>query len=394
MRLEVRYRGDPVGLLDDGTGHLLFQYESEWLEKGIELSPFYLPLQRGVISLKGPFEGGLSGLFADSLPDYWGRTIMDRRLREAGVNPGAVSVLKRLALVGEGGFGALTYHPADSEEGYEIKSLEEAVLFSREVLEWNSKALPGSTILQQAGSNPGGRYPKLCVGWNSGSGDLVVGTQNYPEGFQPCLLKLDVDIERSEAERGLCRREFTLIESAKRCGIRVSEHRLLCSSEPDGSRREHLLVSRFDRRDGRRIHLHSFSGIAHKLPIKYGNSYEELIRTVNGLTRDQREVEEMFRRTVFNVLCGNRDDHVRNHAFLMQEPDAWQLSPAYDLTPTPHLEEHCLSVNGKWSRIGVDDLVALGKAFSVKGMDEILERIRSEAERLRCTDGFEESSTF
>jgi serine/threonine-protein kinase HipA len=307
---------------------------------------------------------------------------MDRRFREAGINPDTVSVLKRLALVGEGGFGALTYHPADSDEGYEFRSLEEAVLFSREVLELNSEALPGSVVLQQAGSNPGGRYPKLCVGWHPESGDLVVGTQNYPEGFQPCLLKLDLDIERSTAERGICRREFTMIESAKRCGIRVPEHRLLCSNEPDGSRREHLLVGRFDRRDGRKIHLHSFSGVAHKLPIRYGNSYEELMRTVYALTRDQREVEEMYRRTVFNVLCGNRDDHVRNHAFLMHEPDVWQLSPAYDLTPTPQIEEHCLSVNGKWANIGVDDLVALGEAFSVRQIPRLLGQIQCEAERL------------
>lgn len=173
-----------------------------------------------------------------------------------------------------------------------------------------------------------------------------------------------------------------MIESAKRCGIRVPEHRLLCSNEPDGSRREHLLVGRFDRRDGRKIHFHSFSGVAHKLPVRYGNSYEELIRTVYALTRDQREVEEMYRRTVFNVLCGNRDDHVRNHAFLMHEPDGWKLSPAYDLTPTPQIEEHCLSVNGKWSNIGLDDLAALGEAFSVRKIARILEQTQCEAERL------------
>jgi serine/threonine-protein kinase HipA len=87
MRLEVRYHGQRIGRLDDSTGRILFQFEASWLSRGIELSPFHLPLQQGVITLQGPFEAGLAGLFADSLPDYWGHSIMDRRLCESGMNP-------------------------------------------------------------------------------------------------------------------------------------------------------------------------------------------------------------------------------------------------------------------------------------------------------------------
>lgn len=377
MRLEVKYGDTLVGLLDDSTGKILFQYDSGWLRGGVELSPFYLPLQEGVISLQGPFEGGLSGLFTDSLPDHWGRSIMDRRLREAGINPATVSVLKRLALVGSGGFGALSYHPAESEDAYEFKSLGDAVQFSRDVLKLNTSALPGSAVMQQAGSNPGGRYPKLCVGWHPESGELVVGTQHYPNGYLPCLLKLDLGPDMPQGQRDLCRREFTMLQCAEECGIRVAERWLLHSEEPDGSSRAHLLVRRFDRDSGMRLHLHSFSGIAHKLSVRYGNSYEELMRTVSALTRDQREVDEMFRRAVFNVMCGNRDDHVRNHAFLMPETNVWQLSPAYDLTPTPQLGEHCLSINGKWLDVCEADLLAMARAFSVRNAAEMIERIRA-----------------
>lgn len=125
--------------------------------------------------------------------------------------------------------------------------------------------------------------------------------------------------------------------------------------------------------------MHSFSGIAHTLSVRYGNSYEELMRTVSALTRDQREVDEMFRRMAFNVLLGNRDDHVRNHGFLMPGPNVWKLSPAFDLTPTPQLEEHSLSVNGKWSGIKLEDLQAVGRAFSVRGIDEILQKVSDAA---------------
>lgn len=379
MRLEVRYRGVSVGVLDDSTGRLLFQYDQRWLGRGVELSPFYLPLQEGVVSPKSPFEEGLPGVFADSLPDYWGRSIMDRRLREAGINPAIVSVLKRLALVGGGGFGALSYHPAESDDACEVQSLADVVRFSREVIRMESAILPGTAVMQQAGSNPGGRYPKLSVGWNPSVGQLVVGAQDYPEDYIPCLLKLDLGKDMPQGEEDLCRREFAMLESAESCGLRVTERWLLEGREVDGSSHAHLLVRRFDRESGERVHMHSFSGVAHALSVRYSNSYEELMRTVSALTRDQREVDEMFRRMAFNVLFGNRDDHVRNHGFLMSEPNVWKLSPVFDLTPTPQLDEHRLSVNGKWSGIGLEDLQAVGRAFSVSGIDETLKRIRDAA---------------
>lgn len=375
MRLEVRYNGQGLGRLDDSTGRILFQYDASWLSRGIELSPFYLPLQQGVITLQGPFEGSLAGLFADSLPDYWGRSIMDRRLRESGINPATVSVLKRLALVGNGGFGALSYHPAEADDHYEANSLQDAMQFSREVLRFPENELPGSRVMQQAGSNPGGRFPKLCVGWQPDSRQLVIGTSHYPESFLPCLLKLDLSSDMPQGKTDLCRREYDMLQRAERCGIRCPRRWLLEGVDAHEEPYAHLLVQRFDRTADRAVHLHSFSGIAHKLSIRYGNSYEELFRLTSALTRDQREVEQLYRRMVFNVLAGNRDDHVRNHAFLMPEPNQWQLSPAYDLTPTPELEEQCLSVNNQWSSITERDLLQVGQQFSIHKAAEIIEQI-------------------
>jgi serine/threonine-protein kinase HipA len=369
MRLEVRMGDLPVGRLNDDTGAMLFQYDEAFIRSGMELSPFYLPLQQGVIDVKGPFEGGLPGLFADSLPDYWGRSIMDARLREAGIDPGRVSVLKRLALVGEGGFGALSYHPAESEDRYETMTLREVVSFARKVLELSDQDLPASKILREAGSNPGGRFPKLSVGWHPEQRRLVVGTQHLPDGFLPCLLKLEMGREMPQGKTGLCRQEYEFLALAEKAGIHVPRRWLL----EDGA---HLLIERFDRLGGDRIHMHTFSGMAHKLPVRYGASYEELIRIVLALTGDQRQVVEQFRRMVFNVLLGNRDDHVRNHAFLMHGTK-WSLSPAYDLTPTPEILEQSLGVNGKWTDIGKNDLLAVGKRFSIKQADEIIDQIAS-----------------
>lgn len=384
MRLEVRFNDAAVGILNDDAGSLLFQYDEGFIRSGIELSPFYLPLQQGVIELRGPFEGGLPGLFADSLPDYWGRTIMDRRLREAGIDPGRVSVLKRLALIGDGGFGALGYHPAESEDLYEVSSLQEAVAFSRQVLELGEGKLPGSRIMQEAGSNPGGRFPKLCVGWHPEERRLVVSAQSLPEGYVPCLLKLDMGRSMPQGRIGLCRQEHEMLGFAAEVGMRVSRNWLLEGIDEEGCPYAHFLVERFDRNEGGKIHMHTFSGVGHKLPVRYGASYEELLRLVLALTGDQREVVEQFRRMVFNVLLGNRDDHVRNHAFLM-DGDRWMLSPAYDLTPTPEMEEQCLSVNGKWTAIDEKDLAATGSLFSVKNADEIIDQCAGAATRWLAT---------
>jgi serine/threonine-protein kinase HipA len=151
MRLTILYQGETIGRLNDDTGSMLFQYDNDFLTKKIELSPFYLPLQQGATTTRSPFEGDLPGLFADSLPDYWGRTIMDRRLREAGISPQSVSILKRLSLVGSGSLGALSYQPDETAETNSVANLSDTMQLARAVIEESAGALPGSKVLQEAG---------------------------------------------------------------------------------------------------------------------------------------------------------------------------------------------------------------------------------------------------
>lgn len=88
-----------------------FEYSKDWLKDGFSISPFSLPLDKGVFIPKlDPF-GGLYGVFADSLPDGWGRLLVDRLMRRNGLNPESMGNLDRLAIVGESGMGALAYKP-------------------------------------------------------------------------------------------------------------------------------------------------------------------------------------------------------------------------------------------------------------------------------------------
>ena len=88
-----------------------FEYDGKWLEDGYSISPFELPLERGVkISRAMPFDGGF-GVFDDSLPDGWGLIILDRYLRLHNINPNELTILDRLSLVGKNGRGALEFIP-------------------------------------------------------------------------------------------------------------------------------------------------------------------------------------------------------------------------------------------------------------------------------------------
>ena len=117
--LNVKYHGQLVGILAlTNHGKVAFSYDKEWLENGFSISPFFLPLEPKVFIPNNYIFDGLFGIFADSLPDAWGSLLLERMLKEHGIQKD-ITVLDRLALVGKNGMGALEYEP-DYELGEEI----------------------------------------------------------------------------------------------------------------------------------------------------------------------------------------------------------------------------------------------------------------------------------
>lgn len=110
--LTVRYHGRGVGTLAQArSGLCAFQYDRQWLADGFSINPFSLPLTGEVFLPKSDVLEGLFGVFADSLPDGWGRLLVDRLLLSKKISPDSVSALERLGIVGTGGMGALEYFP-------------------------------------------------------------------------------------------------------------------------------------------------------------------------------------------------------------------------------------------------------------------------------------------
>ena len=126
-KLSVFYNGISVGTLARYDRYTTaFEYADEWLADGFSISPFSLPLEKGIFKSEiDPFEG-LFGVFADSLPDGWGRLLVDRLMRRNGSDPQRIGNLDRLAIVGDSGMGALTYKPQiEMAEEYGDLSLDE-----------------------------------------------------------------------------------------------------------------------------------------------------------------------------------------------------------------------------------------------------------------------------
>jgi serine/threonine-protein kinase HipA len=204
----------------------------------------------------------------------------------------------------------------------------------------------------------------------------MIGSRDFTEGYIPCIMKLDMGKLLPTHLRNVCEKEHHLLSAARQSGIETPEHWLIKGERKETGSFAHLVVKRFDREGTQRIHTQTFGGITHQLAIRYGSSYEDLLRTTLALTKDHRQVTQQYRRMVFNVVCGNRDDHVRNHSFIFDKTSGWALSPAYDLTPTPEKTEHALSVNSKWNSIADADLIKVAELFSIEKPRDIIEQSR------------------
>ena len=313
----------PVGRLAARKHLVYFEYDDDIIQKGVEISPFRLPLQKGLIELPArPFEG-LAGVFSDSLPDGWGRLLFDRMMRTHGILPSGISPLDRLAYVGLHGMGALVYEPAISpSDGHIVIDLDQLSTQSRAVLEGSSEEVIDELLALNGSS--AGACPKALIDVDKSRKSISYGArQLFPE-FDPWIVKFPNFRDGTDA--GAIEYVYALL--AKEAGVILPEVHLFPSKSGGGF----FAVKRFDREGSKRLHMHTASGLLHSDFRTPALDYEDLLNLTGALTKDIREVEKMYRLAVFNVLAHNRDDHAKNFSFLMNEKGDWKLAPAYDLT--------------------------------------------------------------
>lgn len=375
MKIEILYLGGNeqcvIGHLAEAEdGRVFFEYDPSWVARGIELSPVYLPNEtRGSVTTPTPEFGPLFGLFADSLPDWWGEQMMKRFFSEKGIPWNKVTALQKLACTGGHAMGAVGYQPPFSSGTFREEltvEIADLVNNAHSFLHGSTdKMLPG---LMRSGLSPGGAQPKVLLGFNEDFSRAMAGGGHLPKGFERWLLKFDLD---KEYEHG--KEEYAFSIMARAAGIRMAETHLL----EGGDGACHFLSKRFDRPGGSRRHIHTYSGLTHTL-VREGLEYGDLMDLTRVLTGSEVEVEEVFRRACFNVFAGNDDDHSKNHAFLMEPDGQWFVSPAYDLTSTSNplvTGMRAASVSGKSVNVGRADLKRLGESQSVRRIDEIIEQV-------------------
>jgi serine/threonine-protein kinase HipA len=346
-KLKVTYRDRTVGTLSMTPDNRLcaFQYEKGWLASGFSISPFELPLKSDLfIGKTEPFKGNF-GIFEDSLPDGYGRYLLSRLLKKQGIDDAGLTPIQRLSIVGCSGMGALCYIPetyvGDKKSLPELADLQQMAL---DVL--SGKSDKDDDILYFNSGNSGGCRPKCLI--QDAEGSWLV---KFRHTYDP---------------KDMGTMEYHYNEIAHRCGITVPDFKLM-----EG---KYFATKRFDIENGSRLHIATAGALLNESILQPKLEYKTLLHLTGFLTQDPIQVDEIFRRMVFNVLAHNKDDHAKNFSFICKE-GVWSLAPAYDLTlcTNGYNGEHATSVNNQGNPT-IEDMLVVGESIRIprkRGLDMI-----------------------
>ncbi|ABD89670.1 type II toxin-antitoxin system HipA family toxin [Rhodopseudomonas palustris] len=311
-----------------------FQYVGSWLRRSdaFPLDPVNLPLSRETFTTVK--RGRLHGALADATPDRWGRELAIL------ATPGKIfSPVDWLHVAGPDRVGSLAFS-SDTDMTATVNNARlglgslEAIAAEFEKIEAGLPASPEAKRIYDAGVSMGGARPKAVLDVD---GALWIAK-----------------FERKTDTFDQCGAEHATMRLAATCGIDVPETRLVQIGF-----RNAVLVKRFDRSPAPdfapTVHFLSALSLLNGDETVAEGSYAaiaaELLRHGARPDEDRRE---LFRRMIFNVLCGNRDDHLKNHAFIYDGRE-WRLSPAFDVVPQPDMQpEHAIALG----RLGVFPSIA------------------------------------
>lgn len=381
---EIILWGTRIGIIHQDLlkAYATFEYDKDFLKSGIELSPIRMPLSGNIYefpNLSGAPFYGMPGLVADSLPDRFGNAVIEQWLANIGKSLSEFTAIDRLCYTGKRGMGALEYVPASTDIGdinesinvQEMVKFASDILCKREHVALNAREKLTYSQLVQVGSSAGGARAKAVIAWNEKTNEVKSGQLQLGSGYDYWLMKFD-NVSKNGDHGMEDIPEYTLIEyayylMAKAAGVTMNECRIYAS---EGN--HHFMTKRFDRENGKKLHMQSLGALAH---ISYQEpaicGYEQAAMYMKKIGISYKEIEQFYRRMVFNCLAVNQDDHVKNISFLMDKMGKWKLSPAYDITfsydtDNKWLCAHQMTVNGKISDITLSDFLEAGKKMGIK----------------------------
>ncbi len=304
---------DPVvcASLTRVAGRIVFVYGRSYLDRA-DAVPIYepeLPLVRGDQYPASAQAMGLPLCIDDAMPDAWGRRLINHRAGELAVDLGDLTYLLES---GSDRIGALDFQRSPTlYEPREVAnpSLDDVAEASARI----ESGQPLNPVLEAAllrGTSIGGARPKALV----------------DDGSRKLIAKFSSSTDQYPVVKG----EFLAMELARRAGLDVARTELTTAAG-----RHVLLVERFDRTSigGRRRMISALTmlGLTSFPEGRYAN-YLDLAHCIRSrFANAEATLRELFGRIAFNILCGNTDDHGRNHAAFVG--DQLELTPAYDICP-------------------------------------------------------------
>lgn len=393
----VKIWGREVGIIvwDDKRKLAAFQYFPNFLNSGLELSPLKMPLSDRIYEfpelraeeLSSTFLG-LPGIFADSLPEKYGNTMMREWLRRQGIKFDDLNPIERLCYVGERGMGALEYKPAFELPRSSKIDLDELVDIARTIISDENekrKDVGESNAIDsiiELSTSAGGAKAKALVALkivNEKITGIYSGQTAPRKDLVYSILKIsDVKNDEHHSDINTGKIEYTYYKMALKSGINM----MPCFLVKDSKGVAHFMTQRFDRIDGNKIHMATFCALAHadrNPPGMYG--YEDLFDAAHKIGCKQNELLQLYRRMVFNIIARNQDDHSKNHSFLMDQKGKWIISPAYDICfsynkKSKWIDKQQMCCNGKRDNFVLDDLLAAAKYADVTNPMAVIEEVK------------------
>jgi serine/threonine-protein kinase HipA len=398
VTLKVSLWGKDIAAVvwDKEREYAVFEFLPEFAAAGIDVAPLIMPLEdirRGDRTYYFPANRnnktfkGLPGLIADSLPDAYGDQILEEYFASRGLSGQTFSPIDRLCYVGKRGMGALEFEPAQNSPQLDNSSVVEIAHLTdlaKEVLgrreEFQTELAEGDESLLdiiRVGTSAGGAKPKAIIAINEDVSEVRSGQVQAPDGFTYWLLKFD-GIEAgkvSDNPLGIGRIEYAYHKMALDCGIEMTECRLF-----EEGQYAHFMTKRFDRTyAGEKLHTQTLCAIAH-FDRDDRHSYEQAFQVMRRIGLPYPDMEQLYRRMVFNIIARNHDDHTKNHSFILHPGGEWRLAPAYDLcysysSTGRWTNRHQMSANNKREDFTREDLLAVARNMGIKNALQIVDQV-------------------
>ena len=384
--IDVIAFGQEIGKLgyDLDQGKSFFQYNPEFLESGqySKLFPFIFkrtkPAQVFTEYQQDTFQG-LPPMIADSLPDTFGNIIFQEWLTARGIQK--VTPLEQLAYVADRGMGALEYKPVKELPNRTSINIDDVIAILEKVLklkeDTSGASLDELSLLNvfKIGTSAGGARPKILISEHKETGRIIAGDRETSDEYNHYLVKLHLDDGDGYNKEKV---EYAYYLLAQEAGIDMMQSKLI--------ENKHFATLRYDRQNGEKQHVLTVTGLTgwDFKSQPENSSYENVFKVALGLEVPHKDLQQLFKRMVFNVVFRNVDDHLKNHSFIYnKEENKWNVAPAYDLTYalnplfTFKTTSRALSVNGKRTEITVKDLLTIAEEFVIKNPKGIIEEMQA-----------------